>query len=73
MSQQGRELARWQASDQENARFQPAWNIPANNKDYVVRYHQKGYAVYFVAQRGDEVWFGGEPWAAVRQLGLISI
>jgi tetratricopeptide (TPR) repeat protein len=70
MSQRGRELTRWQASDEENARFRPAWYIPANNTGYVMGIGKAGYPVFFFAQRGDEVWYGGEQWLPFVNSGL---
>ena len=70
MSRRGRELARWQATDEENARFSPAWYIPANNTGHVMNFSKPGYQVSFFAQRGDEVWFGGDQWLPFVDSGL---
>jgi hypothetical protein len=70
MSRRGHELAKWQATDQENAQFRPAWYLPENNVGQVLDYVTGGYDVHFVAQHGDEVWFGGKPWAPFVSSGL---
>jgi hypothetical protein len=50
-SNYGRELTRWAADEDANAIFQPAWYATVGSK--------AGYLVEFVAEHGDEVWFGG--------------
>ena len=70
MSRHRRELARWGATDEENARFSAAWYIPANNTGHVMNFGKAGYQVYFFAQRDDEVWFGGEQWLPFVDSGL---
>jgi hypothetical protein len=61
-SNYGRELTRWAADDEANALFQPAWYATVGSK--------AGYLVEFVAERGDEVWFGGQPWELFTSSGL---
>ena len=57
-----RELVKWQASNEENEQFRPAWCIPENNTGVYVHYVQHGYNVLFLTEHDDEVWFGGQPW-----------
>ncbi len=60
-SRYGRELALWDRSADENATFRPAWHVPDT---------KAGYQVRFALQRGDEVWFGGQPRAPLLTSGL---
>ena len=53
-SNYGRELTLWDADEVTNQIFKPAW--------YDVPGTKAGYEIRFVAERGDEIWFGGEPW-----------
>ena len=48
----------------ENGFFKPAW---------FSNYGKAGYLVNFVAERGDEVWFGGEQWELFNCSGLYRI
>lgn len=56
---------RWGADDQTNQLFKPAW--------YFVPGTKPGYEVNFVAERGDEVWFGGHQWDYFNSSGLYRI
>ncbi len=61
----GRELTRWEADDETNSVFKPSW--------YFVPGTKAGYLVNFVAERGDEVWFGGGQWEHFNSSGLYRI
>ncbi len=56
----GQELKRWGDSAAENQRFHAAWYQRENLKDYLLNYTTGTYAISFVAEHGDEVWFGGQ-------------
>ena len=58
----GRELARWDWPESENQLFKPTW--------YDVPGTKAGYAVHFIAEHGDDVWFGGEQWFRFSSSGL---
>ena len=64
-SNYGRELTRWNADEQANQLFKPAW--------YFVPGSKAGYLLDFVAERGDEVWFGGDQWDHFVSSGLYRI
>ena len=64
-SNYGRELTRWNADEQTNQLFKPAWYFMPTTK--------AGYLVNFVAQHGDEVWFGGTAWSDFISSGLYRI
>ncbi|MBC7816756.1 MAG: hypothetical protein IAG10_07705, partial [Planctomycetaceae bacterium] len=64
-SNYGRELTRWNADEQASQIFKPAW--------YFVPTVKAGYLVNFVAQHGDEVWFGGTAWSDFISSGLYRI
>lgn len=64
-SNYGRELLRWEADDAANQVFKPAW--------YFVPGTKAGYLVNFVAEHGDDVWFGGQPWDNFVSSGLYRI
>ena len=61
-SNYGRELMNWDADAPANQFFQPAWYDQPGTK--------AGYLVNFVAERGEEVWFGGQPWDQFVSSGL---
>ena len=56
----GQELKRWGDSAAESQRFHAAWYQRENLKDYLLNYTTGTYAISFVAEHGDEVWFGGQ-------------
>jgi len=60
-SSQRHELERWGRTKVDNSLFEPAW--------YRGRY-KPGYSVHFLAERGEEVWFGGDPWEQFSSSGL---
>ncbi|TXT26388.1 MAG: hypothetical protein FD138_2853, partial [Planctomycetota bacterium] len=64
-SNYGRELIRWGDDAESNQVFQPAW--------YFVPGTKAGYIVHFVAEHGDDVWFGGQPWDNFVSSGLYRI
>ena len=64
-SSYGRELTRWEADEQTNEFFKPAW--------YFVPGTKAGYQLNFVTERGDEVWFGGDQWDYFNSSGLYRI
>ncbi|MFM9961817.1 MAG: hypothetical protein ACKV2Q_11400 [Planctomycetaceae bacterium] len=61
----GRELTRFEADEDSNQIFKPAW--------YFVPGTKAGYFINFVAERGDDVWFGGEQWDHFLSSGLYRI
>ncbi len=63
-SSYSRELTHWEADDETNGFFKTAW---------FSEYGKAGYLVNFVAERGDEVWFGGEQWEHFNCSGLYRI
>ncbi len=65
-----RELTRWGDTPGENARFKAAWYLPENNQGYVMSVTKLGYAVSFVSERGEQVWFGGTPYVPFVSSGL---
>ena len=64
-SNYGRELIRWNADEQANQLFKPVW--------YFVPGSKAGYHLNFVTERGDDVWFGGDPWDQFLSSGLYRI
>ena len=64
-SNYGRELIRWNADEQTNQLFKPAW--------YFVPGSKAGYHLNFVTERGDDVWFGGDQWDHFLSSGLYRI
>ena len=65
-----RELNRWGDSPEENAQFKAAWYLPENNRGYIMNITKPGYMVDFLATRGVEVWFGGDPYVPFVSSGL---
>ncbi|MBS0203017.1 MAG: hypothetical protein JSS49_08985 [Planctomycetes bacterium] len=64
-SNYGHEITVWDADESRNQIFKSAWyNVPGT---------KAGYEVSFVAERGDEVWFGGQPWDHFLSSGLYRI
>ncbi len=64
-SNYGRELIHWNADEQTNQLFKPAW--------YFVPGSKAGYHLNLVTERGDEVWFGGDQWDHFNSSGLYRI
>jgi len=58
------ELAPYGGSEDEVASFSNAWFKPDPNDG------RSGFLVHFVIDQGDEIWYGGTPWARFRSVGL---
>jgi hypothetical protein len=58
------ELAPYDASEDEIESFSNAWFKPEPNDG------RSGFLVHFVIDQGDEIWYGGTPWARFRSVGL---
>ena len=67
---QGTRLFQWAQTDEENEQFRATWYIPENNTGHVMSFGKAGYQVNFVAQRGNEVWYGGDQWLPFVDSGL---
>ncbi len=61
-SHYGREIGLWPPSAEQEDQFKPAWILQPPK--------QAGYRIDFAAERGDEIWFGGEPWKQLTSSGL---
>ena len=58
------ELVPFSASDEEVESFSNGWFKPEPNEG------ASGFLIHFVIDLGDEVWYGGYPWARFRSVGL---
>ncbi len=58
------ELAPFGASDEEVESFSNGWFKPEPREG------ASGFLIHFVVDQGDEVWYGGYPWARFRSVGL---
>jgi tetratricopeptide (TPR) repeat protein len=64
-SNYGRELFLFDGDTQTNRRFESAW-FPAGRQ-------KAGYRLTFVSERGDDVWFAGDPWERFQSAGLYRL
>ncbi|MEO8498381.1 MAG: CDC27 family protein, partial [Planctomycetota bacterium] len=64
-SRYGREIAPYGADDEAAQRFRAAWFTDEGSK--------AGYKLLFVVEHKDQTWFGGDPWARFRSVGLYRI